>query len=273
MLYKYVPSDRVDILENLTLRFTPHPSLNDPFECWPRFSLAKDYEKSIEEFRERMTRQMGELVQDASPESKARADEILARGLKEVEARAASLEAEGNPEMMDSFAQGISDKRGILCLTRTWDNLLMWSHYGENHKGVVIGFDESHRFFDDESELGCDCGLRDVQYPDQRPTFDAIESFDVLTTKAPVWRYEEEVRAMRLFREEDRPIGTDPDGMPIVLVDFPKELVQQVIVGAQAEEALLARCQKALRDNEMPWVSVKKVALSRRDFSLQLEAS
>ena len=147
------------------------------------------------------------------------------------------------------------------------------SLYGENHKGVVIGFDESHRFFDDESELGCDSGLRDVQYPDQRPTFDEIESFDVLTTKAPVWRYEEEVRAMRLFREEDRPIGTDPDGMPIVLVDFPKELVQQVIVGAQAEEALLARCQKALRDNEMPWVSVKKVALSRRDFSLQLEAS
>src|SRR5690606_2685577 len=32
---------------------------------------------------------------------------------------------------------------GIACFTRTWDNLLMWAHYGRDHTGFCLGFDEA----------------------------------------------------------------------------------------------------------------------------------
>ena len=31
--------------------------------------------------------------------------------------------------------------RAILCFSRNWDNLLLWSHYGDRHMGVCLGFD------------------------------------------------------------------------------------------------------------------------------------
>ncbi|MEO6825094.1 MAG: hypothetical protein ABI167_10310 [Nitrosospira sp.] len=31
-IYKYVPQDRIDVLQNLTVRFTQPSALNDPFE-------------------------------------------------------------------------------------------------------------------------------------------------------------------------------------------------------------------------------------------------
>lgn len=40
------------------------------------------------------------------------------------------------------------DLHGVLCLSETPDNLLMWSHYADNHKGAVIEFiiDENDPF-------------------------------------------------------------------------------------------------------------------------------
>lgn len=36
---------------------------------------------------------------------------------------------------------------GIISFTETRDNLLMWSHYGDQHKGVAIEYDINHDFF------------------------------------------------------------------------------------------------------------------------------
>ncbi len=56
MLYKYMPCERVDVLEKLKIRFSPLPSLNDPFESKPliditveRNELVSDMETNIEE--------------------------------------------------------------------------------------------------------------------------------------------------------------------------------------------------------------------------------
>ncbi len=32
-------------------------------------------------------------------------------------------------------------KYGVLCFSRCWNNILMWSHYGDRHKGICRGFD------------------------------------------------------------------------------------------------------------------------------------
>src|SRR5580700_1933129 len=35
----------------------------------------------------------------------------------------------------------IVEMHGALCFSRSWSNILMWSHYGDRHKGICLGFD------------------------------------------------------------------------------------------------------------------------------------
>lgn len=35
----------------------------------------------------------------------------------------------------------ISDKYGLLCFSRTWEEPLLWSHYADKHKGIALGFE------------------------------------------------------------------------------------------------------------------------------------
>lgn len=41
----------------------------------------------------------------------------------------------------NAFRNRLSGKYGVLSLTRNPLNTLMWAHYGDNHRGVVIGID------------------------------------------------------------------------------------------------------------------------------------
>jgi hypothetical protein len=36
---------------------------------------------------------------------------------------------------------GWRGKNGLLCFSRNWDNLLLWTHYGASHTGLCLGFD------------------------------------------------------------------------------------------------------------------------------------
>src|SRR2546429_474927 len=32
---------------------------------------------------------------------------------------------------------------GVLCFSRDWQNAMLWSHYGDKHKGICLGLDIS----------------------------------------------------------------------------------------------------------------------------------
>src|SRR5271154_115746 len=104
--YKYVMPERVDILENLRIRFTQVSALNDPFESFPAVRLPDGQPK-------------GELFGES-----------------------ARIEA------FQSRIRLITDSTfGILSLSKTPDNVLMWSHYAKSHCGFVIEFDSTHEYF------------------------------------------------------------------------------------------------------------------------------
>lgn len=52
------------------------------------------------------------------------------------------------------------DRMYVGCLSATYESILMWSYYGNNHKGVCLEID-----IDEDSEY-----LSKVQYQDERPT-------------------------------------------------------------------------------------------------------
>lgn len=92
-----------------------------------------------------------------------------------------------------AFKEYESRRTGLLCFSRGWRNPLMWSHYGDRHKGAVL-----------ELEINDDLVER-VCYESKRVLFDvpsilAGEGFteeharQIYATKAAHWRYEREVR-------------------------------------------------------------------------------
>ena len=45
-----------------------------------------------------------------------------------------------SPDKLIAYVEENKNKIGVISLTEAKDNLLMWSHYANEHKGVVIGF-------------------------------------------------------------------------------------------------------------------------------------
>jgi len=41
----------------------------------------------------------------------------------------------------------MDSKSGVLCMSKNWDSPLMWAHYADSHKGIVLGFDVPERAF------------------------------------------------------------------------------------------------------------------------------
>lgn len=54
---------------------------------------------------------------------------------------------------------------GVLCLSSLKDNIVMWSHYADHHKGIVLGFKPC---FEKDSVLTL---LKPVVYSSIRPIF------------------------------------------------------------------------------------------------------
>lgn len=91
----------------------------------------------------------------------------------------------------------MNDKFGLFCVTPVCDNMLMWAHYSNSHKGFCVGFD-SERLF--ENVLGRGGYINYTEnYPEISPLLeDAFEIFIHKTnTKAKFWSYEVEYRIFK----------------------------------------------------------------------------
>ena len=132
--------------------------------------------------------------------------------------------------LVDANVQNFRGKLGILCFSRNWDNLLMWSHYGDKHAGLCMGFDIPDGPPGDGYDL-------DVNY---QPNVIQAKASDVnpelvlrmLHTKHESWSYEQEVR---FFAKLDDP--SDADGRSWFTFGPNLEL-REVIIGSQCDPAV-----------------------------------
>jgi hypothetical protein len=137
-LYKYVPPERVDIMRDLRIRFTPPGYFSDPFECRLAFPRPSAETTTV-------------------PTNSSRPDE---------------------DELIRLWRRMASIEWGILCLTKRPDNLVMWAHYAAANRGFLLEFDPENSFFNKTSvwhlnwtwmeEMPLRCpgfgNLRDVEY-------------------------------------------------------------------------------------------------------------
>lgn len=94
-------------------------------------------------------------------------------------------------EAMEMMKDKVSNGHGVICFSKNWEKLTMWSHYAEKHTGICLGFDVLK-----------EDNLKKVDYRANRydappdPPADVFEIFKkkLLFTKFSDWKYEDEYR-------------------------------------------------------------------------------
>ena len=160
------------------------------------------------------------------------------------------LPANAAVSIEEAVAEAFATSQGVLCLTRTRNHLLMWAHYGEGHKGMLLEFNEHHSCFRRQSGKSKFQGrLMPVTYDDSRPQVSAwrSEAFGrSLSTKALEWAYEQEVRLFWQLAEADKTVGNDAHGRPIHLYATPAAALVSVTLGARVTSHYVATVRESL---------------------------
>ncbi len=106
---------------------------------------------------------------------------------------ASRIDMLNDPYESDSISQGNIDDYRVVCLSRSRNKKLMWSHYADGHRGcsIKIALPKNYGI--------ADCLLKRVQYTGKyisRHNFDVNEIVESLYIKDKKWDYELEVRAV-----------------------------------------------------------------------------
>jgi len=121
------------------------------------------------------------------------------------------------------------EKWGALCFSKSWRNPVLWSHYGDKHKGMCLGFEVS------------DDLLMPIRYTKKRIKVDIAQYLvlgkldtklmsTLLRTKFFDWRYEKEVRIFASLKIKDQETG-------LFFCDFNEKLrLVEVITGPLCDE-------------------------------------
>jgi hypothetical protein len=126
---------------------------------------------------------------------------------------------------LDETGRYAFENHAALCFSRSWNNILMWSHYGERHRGICLGFDvpdentQEVKYVQDVLVAG---NLDDVPLEERRTILHRL-----YWTKYGGWSYEEEIRLNASRDEMDEETGK-------YFVNFSEQLkLQEVIAGVR----------------------------------------
>lgn len=159
---------------------------------------------------------------------------------------------------------------GVLCLTSNPDSVVMWSHYGDGHRGIVLEFERSWPMFA-EAEA-----LRRVEYVRERPRWDegarhgsAAEAaqFDgVIFNKNEEWSYESELRQLFLLRGLRRaPLDDGRDGH---FLPIPPQLIKSVRLGMYCKQETVRAIRSILQDAAFSQVALKQARMHDNEFRM-----
>lgn len=151
----------------------------------------------------------------------------------------------------------INADKGLICLSESWSNPLLWGHYAEKHTGIALGFEIPENLL--HQVIYADRLLK-IPIDKQTGTPKISERLvnQLLCTKFADWKYEKE---MRLFVQLDH--STKESGM--YFFDFSENLqLREVILGPRCEVPILR--VRSLLASWTPLVKVIKARIAFRSF-------
>ena len=200
LLYKFYPPSTLIALKNQTLAFTPLKWFNDPFEFLPRIIRDERSKKLLKNMGNIAKREAERYRRALRERQHYYSKSEFKRLLKQSQVHLQNQ----TPKEFDTYSQDIaikllnilSESIGVLCLSKSWKNPLMWSHYSAGCQGFCVGY----KLPSNSKALP----KLEVAYSDERFPLNETEVLKnritpelaaaIIARKSLHWQYEEEVR-------------------------------------------------------------------------------
>lgn len=155
----------------------------------------------------------------------------------------------------EEFQKWMTDKFGICCFSSKNDDLLMWSHYADSHKGLCVGFD-SYQLF--EATNGA---IRKVQYSQNFPKVAmfhrGFEWLDpLINTKSKHWKYEDEYRISKIYAARE-------------IVNFNDSAIKEVVLGCKIDKNAREEIISIVK-GKSSFISLFDCVLNNKEFKLDI---
>jgi len=282
--YKYTKAGAAKtILDEGSLQWSSPTLFNDPFDM--QFDLHLEYDagrvanrvvqRFLDVYTGRAQPNAGSTLDDNAKLLRA-----CMPGLKEDDVRKEHMKAiydlmhltaRALPKLHDELRETLTPRR-LLCLSETHDNILMWAHYAENHKGAVIEFTSIEeggyasawgaakpvRYMTDMPRLVDEAALI-RRLMGQGPLATREQFEDTVYVKADPWAYEREWRVLGGWENK-------PEGVEYILFR-PKELTA-IYLGCRMSKGDEEEIKKTMA-KKYPHAAVRNSCKSRRRFALE----
>ena len=240
-IFKYVDLEGLEsILTNSTLKFTHPQNFNDPFEFHSNLVDRK-------------------LSANHQLEILKKHGEVLTREEIEKYKRQVRLNKGGfdNDHLIELFEQR-KQETYVTCFSEVSDNLLMWSHYADKHKGACIGFKTKAL----QSDYKSDSYFSNVKYYRKIITKNLSRSREAAIahwacSKGKNWQYEKEVRIILGSRDSE-------------FVPFNLLSIEEIIFGCLVSEVKKKNLENLIFNlKELSWIVTSEMNMSNKEFKLE----
>lgn len=157
---------------------------NDPYDFAPNFRLSRPSKEEL--FK------CNEILQQQNPNDTLTLDSKY-HGHEGYEMLCDQIVMDMKWHLKKSIKRS-SEKAGVSCFSESNDNILMWSHYADYHKGICLEFDTKETPFSKVTKVDYV-----TEFPQVNPLFIHEENdidiyVELLKTKFIDWSYEREWR-------------------------------------------------------------------------------
>ena len=284
-LYKYKPvNDDADLyeadgksfkdwgLKNISINqiWFPKPSgLNDPFECQIKIKMDKEYYTNLDLYVDAIGKSQDVKRIVKSGKKKGKSDEKI---IRKIESRMAMLPCGGLKKILEKHKYAVkyaSANLGVLSLSETPDNLLMWAYYAKYHQGYCLEFStQDENPLTKENYLNNSQYTQKVNYNNEYPTYKTLNIMDankddlakkLLFHKSEEWQHEKEWRVL---------VHDGGKSFP-----YPSKLTAVILGNCMTEEAKKALKDAVLRAEETLdyKILIKKAKIKTDSFKVVIK--
>lgn len=263
-LYKYCDGGGIEILRSCSIKVSSPMEVNDPFDCKP---VPDNW---TPESREALKSQIQEksglwkaLAAGSLPPGSppgADLDSMRRHWHQVLEENVANHDEVSRS--MDKSLSGLA----LLCLSARKSHHLMWAHYADKHRGIVIEIETEGEFPEGTVESVTD-KLYKVVYSEIRPVFrfDSISPQPAFTIKGSAWSYEEEWRVLyHASQFKPRVIG----GREMLLRPIHPHSIKAVYFGCLIPDSTRKDALFLLNERRLRHVDLFQMELDRMSFKL-----
>lgn len=204
----------LNLLKTGNIFFSAPADFNDPFDCWIPIKPRKIQEKEIlESIHSNKNRKASRELRKTISEFSVNND------LKEFTNYGNKLKLD-HPSVNKNMNRDILRVFKICCFSRQCNNILMWSHYADFHRGICIGLKvrekdkkEVIKFREIDNKI-ISLPIEDMDYDEKNKKAIIYDDKDLtvdllrecLIKKAKLWKYEDECRIIKKDEFDNAPL-------------------------------------------------------------------